>query len=507
MIQGTSSHVGKSVIVAAVCRILSRFGLSVAPFKAQNMALNSFVTRDGSEIGVAQAFQAEACGVEPTADMNPILLKPTADSVSQVIIQGRVHGTMSAREYHAFKSEARGFVIDSYERLSRSYDVVVIEGAGSPAEVNLREGDIANMGAAEMTDSPVIIVGDIDRGGVFASLVGTMELLTPAERTRVKGFIINKFRGDVGLLLPGLEFLADKTGVPVLGVIPYMKDAVLPDEDGVALEKGGGGRSNGSDGADKVRVVVVRLPRISNFTDFDPLKGEPSVDVSFITDPAGLEGASMVVIPGSKNTLEDLDWLKNRGFAGPLSDFKKSGGMVAGICGGFQMLGKVLRDPHGVESALGTVEGLGMIGAETVLGREKKTFQIRATVRVPGTDELCEVTGYEIHMGETRTETGNFSMITLRGGAQVDVPDGAVGDGALVWGTYIHGLFDNDRFRNSLIEFLAKRNGSAQACADLVRDFRALRNSAIDDFADLVKDSLQVDKLLDIIGLKRSLVV
>ncbi len=286
MIQGTSSHVGKSIIVAAICRILKNNGLKAAPFKSQNMALNSFVAKDGGEMGRAQVFQAEAAGIEPTVDMNPILLKPTSDMGSQVIIHGKVYGNMKAKEYHRFKKEAKKYVIESYKRLAEKYDVIVIEGAGSPAEINLRENDIANMGLAEMVDSPVILVGDIDRGGVFASLVGTMELLSSAEKQRVKGFIINKFRGDYELLKSGLDFLEDKTGLPVLGVVPYLKDIILPDEDGVALEKGQGVK--GSRGQEegkrqkakgKIDVAVIKLPRISNFTDFDAFKHETDVDV------------------------------------------------------------------------------------------------------------------------------------------------------------------------------------------------------------------------------------
>ncbi|MFQ5736952.1 MAG: cobyric acid synthase, partial [Thermodesulfobacteriota bacterium] len=337
MVQGTGSHVGKSVLTAALCRIFRDRGFKTAPFKAQNMALNSFVTRTGCEIGRAQAFQAEAAGVEPTADMNPVLLKPTGDSVCQVIIHGRVFGAMSAVEYHSFKKEAGKYVMESYARLASEYDVIVIEGAGSPAEVNLREGDIANMGVARMTGSPVLLAGDIDRGGVFASLVGTMELLTPDERERVKGFVINKFRGDIELLRPGLDFLSQRTGLPVLGVVPFFDASTLPDEDGVALQ--GAGASPRDGGGGEVRIAVLKLPRISNFTDFDPLKLCAGVGLAFIEGPDGLAGADMVIIPGTKNTLSDLGWLRERGFGEALAAFAKGGGMVAGICGGFQMLG------------------------------------------------------------------------------------------------------------------------------------------------------------------------
>jgi len=315
MVQGTASHSGKTIVTAALCRIFRDMGMSVAPFKAQNMALNSFVTDDGGEIGVAQALQARAAGIEPSVDMNPVLLKPTGDSVSQVIIHGRVHASMSAVEYHAFKARAMGFVMESFERLSEAHDVVVMEGAGSPAEINLRENDIANMGIARKAGSPVILVGDIDRGGVFASIVGTLELLERDERALIKAFIINKFRGDRALLQPGLDFLTKKTGIETLGVIPYMESMGLPDEDGVALERamrGGAGVNAGEPGG--IRIVVIRLPRISNFTDFDPLAGEPGVSLEFTEDPKRIKGAGVVIIPGSKNTLADLRWLREQGF-------------------------------------------------------------------------------------------------------------------------------------------------------------------------------------------------
>ncbi|MEK7773192.1 MAG: cobyric acid synthase, partial [Deltaproteobacteria bacterium] len=380
MLQGTASHVGKSVLTAALCRILRQKGFKVAPFKAQNMALNSAVAVDGGEIGRAQAFQAEAAGILPTVDLNPVLLKPTGDCVSQVIIHGKVYGSMSAVEYHAFKKDVRKYVLESYRRLERVYDVIVIEGAGSPAEINLRDNDIANMGVAELVGSPVIIVGDIDRGGVFASIVGTMELLTEDERKRVKGFLINKFRGDAGLLTPAIDYLERRAGLPVLGVIPYLKDISLPDEDGVTLDAGKKAGAIPSE----IEIAVVKLPRISNFTDFDPLKGSPGVAVHFVESPEDITGADMVIIPGTKNTLEDLVWLKDRGFEEALRRYRGRGGFLAGICGGFQMLGACVKDPNGVESGLKAVSGLGLIDAETVIMKEKNTFQIAAEAGFPG---------------------------------------------------------------------------------------------------------------------------
>lgn len=491
MIQGTGSHVGKSVLAAALLRLLSDRGLKVAPFKAQNMALNSHVTADGGEIGRAQAFQALAARVIPTVDMNPVLLKPTGDSLSQVIIQGKVYGMMSAVEYHAFKKEARRFVFESYSRLASSYDVIVIEGAGSPAEVNLRENDIANMGVAELVDSPVLLAGDIDRGGVFASLVGTMELLTAPERERVRGFVINKFRGDLALLKPGLDFLEKRTERPVLGVVPYMPSSDIPDEDGVALE----GVEGGLDGGE-VCIVVIKLPRISNFTDFDPLKS-PGVRLTFTEDPAVLSSADMIIIPGTKNTLGDLEWLKERGFDRAIKGFRERGGQVCGICGGFQMLGRSVEDPYGVESALGRVEGLSLLDATTVLTREKATFQVKAEARGPW-GGVYEVEGYEIHMGSTTGAAAPFARITARNSATVEVDDGGVSPEGGVWGTYIHGIFDNDGFTGALLSGLRRKKGLSRN--ENRTPFAERREAAIEGFSRTVGESLRMDDIMRIIG-------
>ncbi|MBI5233441.1 MAG: cobyric acid synthase, partial [Deltaproteobacteria bacterium] len=362
MIQGTASHVGKTVIVAGLCRMLSKRGIRVAPFKAQNMALNSFITKDGAEIGRAQAFQAEAAGIEPCAHMNPVLLKPTGDCSSQVIVRGRVYGQMSAREFHVFKKELKGIVYESYSMLAENYDFIVAEGAGSPAEVNLRDNDIVNMGFAQMADCPVVLVADIDRGGAFASLIGTMELLSDDERARVKGFIINKFRGDRTLLEPGLRFLTERTNVPVVGVIPYLGNLLLPEEDGVRLEYEG--RDDSKEGADSVRIAVIRLPRISNFTDFDPLMQEQGVSVVYIDDAKGLVGADMVIIPGTKNTIADLLWLRTNGLEQAIKDHVSRGGALLGICGGFQMLGRHVRDPDRVEGSAVEAQGAGLLDVD-----------------------------------------------------------------------------------------------------------------------------------------------
>ena len=503
MLQGTASHVGKSILVAALCHIFKNQGLKVAPFKAQNMALNSFVTLDGGEIGRAQAFQAEAAGIEPCVDMNPILLKPTSDMVAQVIIHGKVYGNMKAQEYHRFKKEAATYVMESYKRLSEKNDVIVIEGAGSPAEINLRENDIANMGLAEMVDAPVILIGDIDRGGVFASLVGTMELLTPSERKRIRGFIINKFRGDLKLLEPGIDFLESKTGLPVFGVVPYLKDIILPDEDGVALD-----RSQKSEvrSQKKINISVIKLPRISNFTDFDPFRFEPDIALRYVTDPAELDGVDSIIIPGSKNTLEDMEWLQKSGIANAITNYAKQGGRVIGICGGFQMLGKAVKDLYGVESTLKEIKGLGLLDMETILELEKKTYQVKA--QIPSSPPLakrgrgdCLVKGYEIHMGETTGREQPFSIITDRNGASVSIEDGGVSRDGKVWGTYIHGIFDNDEFRTGFLNSIRDEKGFKNQCPVL---FQIKRCEEIKKMAEIIHESIDMKKIYEIIGVECS---
>lgn len=486
MLQGTSSHVGKTVLTAALLRCLKNRGFKAAPFKAQNMALNSAVSSDGGEIGRAQAFQAEAAGIGSTVHMNPVLLKPTGEARSQVVIHGRVHSVMNAAEYHRFKPEAMRFVLESYRRLSSEHDVIVIEGAGSPAEINLREGDIANMGIAEAVDSPVLLVGDIDRGGVFASLVGTLELLSEAERARVCGFIINKFRGDKSLLLPGLDFLEKRTGKKVLGVVPHFNGFSLPDEDSVSLEakdKPAGGQ---------MKVCVIKLPRVANFTDFDPLRGDRRVHLVFADSPEELRGAALVIIPGSKNTIEDLQWLKTNGFTAAISSHVDRGGALVGICGGFQMLGKKIKDPFGVETSLGEAEGLSLLDSETVLGKEKNTFQVSGKTAFGGKD--FDIKGYEIHMGETSSKEAPFAAITVRNGSEAAIMDGAASASGRVFGTYIHGIFDNDGFREALLSSLGANPAGAAS-------FRATREAGISALASLFEENVDVSEVLRIAGL------
>ncbi len=493
MFQGTGSSVGKSLLVAAFCRILKEDGFRVAPFKSQNMALNSFVTKSGGEIGRAQATQAEAAGIEPTVDMNPVLLKPTSDKGSQVIIHGRVYDNMSATEYHAFKKEAVRFVLESYKRLSDEYDVIVIEGAGSPAEINLRDNDIANMGLAELVDAPVFLIGDIDRGGVFASLVGTMELLSNSEQDRVKGFIINKFRGDKNLLNPGLKYLEERTNKPILGVVTYIKDIILPDEDGVALEV----RSQESEARRRINIAVIKLPRISNFTDLDAFKHEPDVSVRYISEPAELNSADAVVIPGSKNTIDDLQWLWDRGIAEAVIDYAKRGGVVIGICGGYQMLGLKISDPYKVETDRGEVNGLGLLPVETVLEKEKITVQVEALSLI----NSAKVHGYEIHMGRTQCiqDINPAFKIVKRGSENIKQNDGAVSKDGSIWGAYIHGLFDSDEFRQAFLNNLRVKKGFAVSMQN--NSFNELKEDAFNRLSSIIRDSVDIGLIYELGGI------
>lgn len=440
MLQGTGSSVGKSMLCAALCRIFKEDGLRVAPFKAQNMALNSFATSEGLEMGRAQVVQAQAAGVEPSVDMNPILLKPTSDRKSQVIAMGRPLGNMSAVEYHHYKPQLRQMVKEAYARLEDDYDAVVIEGAGSPAEINLREGDLVNMWMAGAANAPVLLVGDIDRGGVFASLYGTVMLLTPEERARVKGLIINKFRGDVEILKPGLKMIEDLTGIPVVGVIPWT-DADIEDEDSVSQ------RLNATSGRGEITVAVVRLKHISNFTDFQALALHPGVTLKYAQRPQDLAGADVIILPGTKNTIDDLIDLRNRDMIAPIVRHARQGGLLIGVCGGYQMLGQVLRDPQGVESAAPEVAGLGLLDMEVEFHPEKRTVQSegKLTQAVDWLKPLAgmRISGYEIHSGVNRFGAeAAFWML----------PDGAANARGNVLGTYLHGLFDDGVLAEAIVK-------------------------------------------------------
>ena len=459
MVQGTSSHAGKSVLATALCRIFARDGLQVAPFKAQNMSLNSYVTPDGGEIGRSQAVQAAAAMVAPRVEMNPVLLKPEDDRRSQVVVMGRPSAVASARGYYELKSGIWDAVREALRRLRADYDVVVIEGAGSPAEVNLRQHDIVNMRVAIHADTPVLLVGDIDRGGVFAQIVGTMALLEPRERALVKGYVINKFRGDQSLLAPGLDYLREKTGVPVAGVLPYFSDIHIPEEDSLGLESR---RKDG--GTASLDVAVTRLPHIANFDDFDPLVREPDVQLRYVSSAREFGHPDLVIIPGSKTTAADLDWLRTQGLAECIVAARRGGTPVVGICAGYQMLGEQLLDPGGVESTRAETCGLGLLPLSTTFSDDKATHQVKARV-IEGRGLLsacqgADLSAYEIHMGVT-SATGLVSpfLVNLRSGLSVEMPEGAADDEGLTMGTYLHGLFHNAAVRGSILGFLAERKG------------------------------------------------
>lgn len=457
MVQGTASHVGKSLLVTALCRILRQEGLRVAPFKAQNMSNNAYVTVTGEEIGRAQAVQAEAAGVLATADMNPVLLKPEADHRSQVVLRGRPIGRRTAREYHAMAEELWPVIAESLDRLRQSYDAVLIEGAGSPAEINLRAVDLVNMRVARYAQAPVLLVGDIDRGGVFAALYGTWALLEPPERALLKGFVINKFRGDVTLLEPGLEMLRERTGVPTLGVLPYFHDLLVPSEDSLALEDPPHGDTEPS----VLDIAVLRLPRIANFDDFEPFRRDAGVRLRYVARASDFGRPDLVIIPGTKSTMADLRFLRESGLADRVYAARWDGIPILGICGGYQMLGTRVLDPERVEGDSDEMPGLGLLPAETTFAAVKATRQVRARI-APCDGFLAplaglEVTGYEIHMGRTASAGAQaFSTVVTEGASY---PDGAVAADGLVAGTYLHGLFANDAFRRRLLELLAARKG------------------------------------------------
>lgn len=501
MVLGTASHVGKSVLTAALCRILRQDGFRVAPFKAQNMALNSAATPEGLEIGRAQAMQAEAAGLPPSVDMNPVLLKPCAEGRSQLVVMGRVAGEVGARDYHGRRAdELFGLVVESYRRLAARHEVVVLEGAGSPAEVNLAGADIANMRMARAARAACLLMADIDRGGVFAALVGTLALLPAADRRRIRGFVVNRFRGDRELFRPGVVFLERRLARPCLGVVPYLRDLGLDEEDGVALEdrrpvarcwpeEDGSGR--------RLRVGVVALPHLSNFTDFDPLAAEPSVALAYVGRPADLSRADVVIVPGSKQTLDDLRWIEREGFAAAVRAHAERGGVVIGICGGMQMLGEWVSDPGGMEGG-GQARGLGLLGLRTALGPEKVTVRARAVLRQgelfgrPVSTEPLE--GYEIHLGTTAYDRDTRPLFRLaREGAAGEVDDGATSPGGRVVGTYLHGLFDSDAFRHAVVRAL--RAAAALDPPRALVPFTAERGRRFDRLADHFRRALDVERI------------
>ena len=515
MVQGTMSNAGKSLLAAGLCRIFKQDGYRVAPFKSQNMALNSFITEEGLEMGRAQVMQAEAAGIKPSVLMNPILLKPTNDVGSQVIVNGEVLGTMSARDYFKYKKKLVPDIMKAYDKLASENDIIVIEGAGSPAEINLKTEDIVNMGMAKMAKAPVLLVGDIDRGGVFAQLIGTVELLEEDEREMVKGLIINKFRGDKTILDPGVQMLEERSHIPVVGVAPYL-DIQVEDEDSLTE------RFDRKQEVDLIDIAVIRVPRISNFTDFNPLESIPGVSLRYVQHVSELKNPDMIILPGTKNTMEDLLWMRANGLEAAVLKEAAKGKIIFGICGGYQMLGEQLSDPHGVEGEPGsTMRGMGLLAAETIFAAEKTRTRtegmVMAAAGVYGQVTGQSVKGYEIHMGETfpaeagsglngsqkagaGQQPGNASRadhsvtpaICLADGRM----DGFVRADGLVFGSYLHGLFDNLEFTGAILTRLAEKKGiSLTAKAQSMEEYK---ESQYDKLADLVRRSLDMEAVYKI---------
>jgi adenosylcobyric acid synthase len=505
MLLGTASHVGKSMITAGLGRIFAEDGYRVAPFKAQNMSLNSAATLDGGEIGRAQALQAEACRVAPCVEMNPVLLKPSTDTGAQVILLGKIFGQVSASDYHTRRvEELFPEVLSAYKRLSTNYDLVLLEGAGSPAEINLREHDIVNMRMAHAADAICLLVGDIDRGGVFASLLGTLELLEPEDRARIGGFVINKFRGDASLLWPGVKMIEKRLGLPCVGVVPFIHDLDLDEEDGVALEDRPSAARRWKDpesgSARALRVGVIALPHMANFTDFDPLALEPAVSLAYLQQPEEMAAADLLILPGTKQTVDDLRWLKGRGFVREFFRLNEIGVPIIGICGGLQMLGTAIEDPHGIENhgAPLSESGLDLLPIRTVLCKEKTVRRVRGSLRGylfrAGAAPQVHFEGYEIHVGETLYEIGASPLSTIeRHGATKSVVDGAVSESGRVFGTYVHGFFDSDDFRHAFIQ--AARVIAGLAPAMVWANVTSERDARIDRLGRHLRESLDTNRL------------
>ncbi|MCL9776318.1 cobyric acid synthase [Vibrio methylphosphonaticus] len=473
MVQGTTSDAGKSVLVAGLCRVLARRAVKVAPFKSQNMALNSGVTQDGGEIGRAQVVQAQAARVIPTVDMNPVLIKPNSDTGAQIIIQGKAFTNMDAVDFHGYKKIAMPYVMDSFSKLSQQFDTIIIEGAGSPAEINLRENDIANMGFAENADVPVIIVADIDRGGVFAHLYGTLALLSESEQRRVIGFVINRFRGDISLLEPGLDWLEEKTGKPVLGVIPYLHGLNIEAEDAIVGEQIKNDQT-------KLSVVVPVLTRISNHTDFDALRLHPDIDFRYVGKGEPLGSADLIILPGSKSVRDDLAYLREQGWDKEIYRHLRYGGKVMGICGGYQMLGNTISDPLGIEGVSGTTQGLGLLKLDTELAEHKQLKNVTGEIQL--LEQCLPVQGYEIHAGVSQVNEKQ-PIIDSDG-----VTDGALNEDSTVLGTYWHGLFDSA----DMVELLAEWVNGSQMQSFSIADEK---EKAIDLIADAIEEHMSLDLL------------
>ncbi|MDT8717354.1 cobyric acid synthase [Clostridium sp. 19966] len=490
MIQGTGSSVGKSILVAALCRIFKQDGYSVCPYKSQNMSLNSYITLDGKEMGRAQVLQAYAAGLEPQVFMNPILLKPTGDSRCQVIVNGKVYNNHSAQEYHNLKPIFKDMLKDEFLKLEKEFDIIVMEGAGSPAEINLRERDIVNMGMAELVDAPVLIVGDIDKGGVFAALAGTMLLLTEEEKKRVKGTIINKFRGDINLLNPGIIMLEDIIKRPNLGVVPYF-NLTLEDEDGAMMEINK--KVNAT-----IDVALIMLPHVSNFTDADALRCEQDVSVRFIERKEEFGNPDLLIIPGSKNTIADLEAIRKVGLEELIINYSSSGRILA-ICGGYQMLGKEIKDPLNIESDMESIRAMGVIDAVTVLENQKVMTRVEGQVKLP--DFKGNIYGYEIHMGKTTVaeEENSFIILNKENGREINKIDGVFAKAERVFGTYIHGILDSTEFREYLLNKIRAEKALPERKSPVYEGFR---EEELNKLAGIVRNSLDMGSIYKIMGLK-----
>ncbi len=470
MVQGTTSDAGKSALVTGLCRYYQQQGELVAPFKPQNMALNSAVTPEGGEIGRAQAVQAQACRLSPHTDMNPVLLKPNSDKTSQLILQGKAVKNLGAKTYHAYKTQVMPVVLDSFQRLRGQYQRIIVEGAGSPAEINLRQGDVANMGFAEAVDCPVILVADIDRGGVFAHLVGTLELLSESEQQRILGFVINRFRGDIEILQPGIDWLEQRTGKPVFGVLPYLHDLYLESEDSVAVEQP---KMN----TDVFNIVVPRLPRMSNHTDFDVLRLNAAVDIQFCRNPDFASKADLIILPGSKSVRDDLVWLRENGWESVILRHLRYGGKLIGLCGGYQMLGSLIHDPQGVEGKPGSSSGLGLLDMQTTLTNEKQLKQLTGQLLISD----ARVNGYEIHAGISVGRALLNPVIRLENGEM----EGSLSQDQQILGTYFHGLFDSPDAYAALLHW-----AGAKKIQPI--NFEVLREQGIELIAATVKQYMNM---------------
>lgn len=507
MVLGTSSHVGKSLLTAALCRIFAQQGYRVAPFKSQNMSLNSAVTPEGLEIGRAQALQAEAAGILPSVHMNPILLKPSGDMASQMVVRGKVWGKLTASDYHLRRvEELFPIVCESYEILAAQNDVVILEGAGSPAEINLKQHDIVNMRMAELADAACLLVGDIDRGGVFASLLGTVELLEPHEQARIRGFLINKFRGDIQLLEPGVRMIEDRIGKPCLGVVPYLPQLMLDEEDSLGLPSPSSDNDfpwpSSSDPTRPLRMAVVALPSFSNFTDFDALRAEPSVSLRFCRTPEQLRYADIIIVPGSKQTADDLLWMRSEGLDKVLTDHARNG-LVIGICGGMQILGEKIFDPDCIEHSK-TIRGLGLLAIQTTM-RPQKITRISSGHLVASSlfgqpTPSQHISGYEIHMGETRYLAGAkpFAQLETESAGET-LLDGCVVPDGHTFGSYLHGLFDDDSFRHAIIA--SARAFYKLTPASHLDNWKLKREESLNRLADTVRASLDLSKIFAWVGL------